>query len=365
MDQDRIPIDIYHQAVQWIDEGRRFAAAVVLSADGSTPQRAAARALVDAGGRIFGTLGGGWIEAQSQRRAVEACRANQPTVLEFHLDSGECAAATQPHESQPICGGAMRILLDPTAGVHRQCYAAAAEALDRRQRGLLVTTLRATASAEEVAEVAVQWVPEDAITSSGGFPGGEAMRSCLTREVPRLFADRLPSGQAAVEVFVEPVVPRPLLLVAGGGHVGQALALQAVQLGFDVTVVDDRPEFANPDIFPSGVSVRCGPMAQEMAALASTPGAYLVIVTRGHQHDAETLAACIHAPVAYIGMIGSRRKVGMIRADLLRRGVASESELDRVFAPIGLEIGAVTVPEIATSIAAQLIAIRRGVLSRR
>ena len=140
---------------------------------------------------------------------------------------------------------------------------------------------------------------------------------------------------------------------------GQALARQAVLIGFDVTVIDDRPEFANPARFPKGATTLCGDIAETVSDFPICKDTYVVIVTRAHKHDAEALTACIHAPAAYIGMIGSKRKVGLIRKNVVESGVATEEKLNRVFAPIGLDIGAVTVPEIAASIVAQLTAVRR------
>jgi len=165
------------------------------------------------------------------------------------------------------------------------------------------------------------------------------------------------------------VIPKPLLLIAGGGHVSQALAIHADLVGFDVTVVDDRPEFTDPSLFPEGTTTRCGDIPKQITALATeeqgqdalatAAGTYIVIVTRGHKLDAATLEACIHVPVAYIGMIGSRRKVSLLRENFIQSGLATGEEFDRIFAPVGLDIGAVTVPEIAASITAELIAVRR------
>jgi xanthine dehydrogenase accessory factor len=107
------------------------------------------------------------------------------------------------------------------------------------------------------------------------------------------------------------------------------------------------------------VAARCGDIATELAALPIAGDTYVVIVTRGHEHDQRALAACLRRPAAYVGMIGSRRKVALIRKDLLESGAATEEELARIYAPIGLDIGAETVPEIATSIVAQLVAVRR------
>ena len=149
------------------------------------------------------------------------------------------------------------------------------------------------------------------------------------------------------------------MLIVGGGHVGQAVAQQATWLGFDVTVLDDRTEFAQANRFPVGTKVICGQICGEVERFPKDKDSYIVIVSRGHRPDAEALDGCIHSEPAYIGMIGSRRKAGLLRKHFLESGLATEDEFDRVFAPIGLDIGAVTVEEIATSIMAQVVAVRR------
>jgi xanthine dehydrogenase accessory factor len=353
MDQeDCRPVDVPRKVVELARGNVPFALAVILHADGSTPQKAGVKAVIEATGKIWGTLGGGAVEAEAQRRAVEACRLKRPSVFDFSL------LGTSAADGGPVCGGAMRLLVDPTVAAraeNAQAYAQAIEAAQRRQRGVLLTTVRGAAGTD----VQVRWLPEDALAGHSDFPGSGAVTACLAREVPQLFAADSRAPQEAVEVFVEPVIPAPLLLIAGGGHVGQAVARQASQLGFDVTVIDDRPEFTAAALFPKGVTTRCGKFAQQVAAFPLEKETYVVIVTRGHQHDVEALAACIHAPVGYLGMIGSRRKAALMRAHFLESGLATAEELDRVFAPVGLDIGAVTVPEIAVSIAAQLVAVRR------
>jgi xanthine dehydrogenase accessory factor len=346
-------MEIHREIVALIDGGGDFAVAVVLAAEGSTPQKIGAKAIVEASGRIHGTLGGGMVEAEVQRRGVEACRSGSAEVFDFRLDHASAGNAGA------ICGGTMRILIDPGAAEDRAAYAAAAEALRQRRRGALLSRVSIAARTE----VAAEWFPEDALPPEDHFPGGAAVRSCLDREIPRLLLQQGQRPGESVEVLAEPLIPRPLLLVAGGGHVGQALARQALLIGFEVTVVDDRPEFTDPALFPETVSTRCGNIAQEIAAFPVAGDTYVVIVTRGHSQDAEALAACIHRPAAYVGMIGSRRKVALMREDFIRSGRATREEFDRVFAPIGLDIGAVSVPEIAGSIAAELIAVRRGRLS--
>jgi xanthine dehydrogenase accessory factor len=379
-------MDIYQKIVKLIDAGASFAVGLVLNAEGSTPRKAAVRAVIDETGKIWGTLGGGLVEAEAQRRAVEACRTKRPIVFDMLLHGANRAA------DDPICGGAMRILLDPTAAKDRACYARVAEAIRQRRRGVLLTTLRTT----EGTEVTPRWFSAESISANLPFPGEEEIRACLAHETPQLFVERSETNDVLTEVLVEPVIPKPHLLIAGGGHVGQALALQADLVGFDVTVIDDRPEFTDPSLFPPETATRCGDIPKEIAALiawrgrpglasrrhvsrascprfeggtpstrqgqdalATVSDTYIVIVTRGHKLDAETLQACIHAPVTYIGMIGSRRKVSLLRENFIQSGLATEKEFDRVFTPVGLGIGAVTVPEIAASITAELIAVRR------
>jgi len=359
MDRDDYrPTDVPRKVVELARGGDRFALAMILSADGSTPQKAGVKAVIGASGEIWGTLGGGAVEAEAQRRAVEACRLGRPIVFDFSLHHASAA------DGGPICGGSMRLLVDPTIAEraeNEQAYAQAAEAVQQRRRGILLTTVRTAANSDMNvrAEVNVQWLSENAAVSHAAFPGRQSIAASLAGEAPRLFAAPSAAPQESLEVFVEPVIPPPLLWIAGGGHLGQAVAVEASRLGFDVTVIDDRPEFTAAALFPKGVTAHCGDFAQQIADFPLGKDAYIVIVTRGHQHDAEALAACIHAPVAYIGMVGSRRKVALLRAHFVESGLATEAEFDRVFAPVGLDIGAVTVPEIAASIAAQLVAVRR------
>ncbi|OHB79145.1 MAG: hypothetical protein A2Z25_21310 [Planctomycetes bacterium RBG_16_55_9] len=348
MDRTQRPRDIHEKIVELIDSGRPFAVALILEAEGSTPRKAGVKAVIEQTGKIWGTIGGGVVEAEAQRRAVEACQSKQAVAFDFQLQGADSAGDT------PICGGLMRILVDPTAEKYKSCFAQVAEAVRRRHRGVMLTTARRTTGTK----VTYQWFPQEAISSGAAFPGAQNIRSCLDREIVQLFSERSQAPQVFTEAFVEPVIPKPLLLIAGGGHVGQALAFQASLVGFDVTVVDERPEFTNPALFPEGTGTCCGDMAKEIAALISND-TYVVIVTRGHKLDAEVLEACIHTCAAYVGMIGSQRKVALLRRRFIESGLAAQAEFDRVFAPIGLDIGAVTVPEIAASITAELIAVRR------
>jgi xanthine dehydrogenase accessory factor len=153
-------------------------------------------------------------------------------------------------------------------------------------------------------------------------------------------------------------------VIAGAGHVGQAVAHVGHLLDFEVTVVDDRPEFANETRLPEADHIIVEDIGKAIDEMPKTADTYFVIVTRGHSHDADALKACISSDVAYIGMIGSRRKIALMREKFIDLGWATAPHFDRVFAPIGIDIQSKTVQEIAVSIAAELVQVRNQVQSR-
>ena len=163
-----------------------------------------------------------------------------------------------------------------------------------------------------------------------------------------------------VEVFVEPVLPKPLLVVIGAGHVGKAVAHLAHWLGFRVAVNDDRAEFCTPEAVPDADEYYPCPMADLPTQLAITPWTYLVLTTRGMDVDVQGLPALLDTPAAYLGVIGSKRRWAEARKQLLEAGMAEE-KMARVHTPIGLDIHAETPEEIAVSILGEIIALRNEV----
>ena len=162
-----------------------------------------------------------------------------------------------------------------------------------------------------------------------------------------------------MDVFIEPVEPTPHLYILGAGHVGYQLGQIAPAAGFRLHVIDDRQKFANHDRFPDADQVVVEPLAAWTAAAEIPSTAYVVVLTRGHRQDFDVLRALSDRALRYIGLIGSRAKVARLADALLAAGV-SPDWLRRLRAPIGLDIGAVSPEEIAVSILAELIAVRRG-----
>ncbi len=162
-----------------------------------------------------------------------------------------------------------------------------------------------------------------------------------------------------MDVHIDPLAPSPRLFIIGAGHVGHQLARVAADVGFRIHVVDDREKFASAERFP-GAEIVVEPIPDWLHRAELPAAAYVVVVTRGHQHDLEAMRALAARDLKYLGLIGSRAKVARIFDALLAEGMPPEC-LQRVHAPIGLDIGAVTPAEIAISILAELIAVTRGV----
>lgn len=301
-------IHIFGEISKRCAAGERVALCTVIDARGSTPQQRGARMVVTAAGQIMGTLGGGCVEAEVRQRAMtmlltdaaDAAAAEPPTPMSFRLDHDH------GWDDGMWCGGILDVHVELLAG------------------------------------------PEAAARFAG-------------------LADDLRAGRPAVVTiaglgFCETIEPSPPLVIAGAGHVAGALAPLAATLGFAVTVIDDRPDVLNPKRFP-GVTLVCGTIDLELKRLPIDASTFVVIVTRGHHRDAAALAAVIDLPTKYVGMIGSKRKVRTILGQLAAEGV-DRDRLAAVHAPIGLEIGAVTVEEIAVSMVAELIAVRRDETKR-
>ncbi len=190
--------------------------------------------------------------------------------------------------------------------------------------------------------------------------GDETIPCRLARQVLSAGTLQVLSDQVGGLLIVEPYFPAARLIVLGGGHIAKPLVEFSAKIGFDVTVVDDRPSFANQERFPDAKKVICEGFNRCFANLALNASAFVVIITRGHRHDLSCLRQVLNYQPAYIGMIGSRKRVRTVKRQLLAEGYSQE-RLKAVEAPIGLDIGALTPGEIAISILAQVIQYKRRI----
>jgi len=256
-------MDIYEEIVKLRRAGRKGAVATIVNVRGSIPSYKTAKMLVRDDGSIFGTIGGGCVEADIWQAAREVMEQEKPRTLTFNLNQDP------KFDTGLVCGGTL-------------------------------------------------------------------------------------------DIFVEPILPAADLYIFGAGHVAASLYRAAQNAGFDCTIVDDRELYANRERFPEARQILAEDFDDAMAKVSPSESSYIVIVTRGHRDDMRVLRWAVQTPARYIGMIGSKRKTIGIYRELQKEGIAPQC-FDRVHAPIGLDIGAVTPEEIAISITAELIAVRRRV----
>ena len=256
-------MDIYEEIVQLRQAGRRGAVATIVNVRGSIPSFETAKMLIRDDGSIFGTIGGGCVEAEVWQAAREVMESEKPRTLTFNLNQNP------KYDTGLVCGGTL-------------------------------------------------------------------------------------------DIFIEPVLPPASLFIFGAGHVALSLYRTAKNAGFDINVVDDRASYANRERFPEAKEVIAEDFDRAMAQITPNETSYIVIVTRGHHDDMRVLRWAVQTQARYIGMIGSKRKTITIFRELLKEGI-SEKLFERVHAPIGFDIGAITPEEIAIAITAELIAVRRRV----
>jgi len=168
----------------------------------------------------------------------------------------------------------------------------------------------------------------------------------------------VPGEEPSHLFFLEPVFPLPKLVIAGAGHIGKALSHIGKMLDFEITVIDDRKEYANPDNIPDADHIIVRDIGEAIREMKKTPETFIVIVTRGHNADSIALKACIGKGAAYIGMIGSRSKIEKMKAEFIQKKWTTKEQWSNIYAPVGLDIKSKTVEEIAVSIAAQLVLVR-------
>jgi xanthine dehydrogenase accessory factor len=198
-----------------------------------------------------------------------------------------------------------------------------------------------------------------------GDPALDALAGAAAREAiaapGAAFSRRIASATLAATVYVEAHGPPPELVIVGAGHIAQPLSRLGRTLGFRVTVLDDRPEFATRERFPDADRVVRADFADPFRDVSIDPATHLVLVTRGHKYDYDALRYALRQPIApaYVGMVGSRRRVRAALQELAAEGIPRDRLL-RINAPIGLDIGAETPEEIAIAIAAEIVRLRRG-----
>lgn len=345
--------NIYLQILDLLPSGSPLVLATVTGTKGSTPQKPGSSALFTEKGLIYGTVGGGVVERRIEKLAGEAIISKKSGLFHFNL------ANDISNTEEAICGGEITVLLDADMRNSVSVFDQLRQSLTDRIPGVLITMV--TGYTEQRVLINRYWISEG---SAPSIPS--EFREKLEPVVKRVLTDRKKSGYTELEIglegeepsslfYLEPVFSPESLIIAGAGHIGRALAHLGSLLDFEVTIIDDRTEFANCINIPDADYIIVKDISEAMNELAYGTSTYVVIVTRGHKDDASALKQCIKRDLAYIGMIGSKNKIASMKQNFISNGWASTSEWDKIFAPVGLDIKSQTVEEIAVSISAQLV----------
>ncbi|WP_298202569.1 XdhC family aldehyde oxidoreductase maturation factor [Desulfosporosinus sp.] len=341
---------LYLEMAKLLQKGESFAVVTILDNIGSAPRTTGAKMVVRADSSSVGTIGGGRLEADAIRLAMEMMISKQTMIQNFDLTGKDVAAMDM------ICGGKGKLLIDfIDTNDENNCmiYEAAIEFLERREKAWLITVL-------------------------GNNPGASGLtrQQCLVKPDKTLIGkvdcdpyilEKLIAGPAKISIhaeaidnqhfLVETLRPAGTVYIFGAGHVSQRIAPLSESVGFRTVVLDDRADYANRERFLEPTEIRVIESFRQLPDLEIDEDSYLVIVTRGHLFDKIVLEQVLRSNAGYIGIIGSRSKRDLVFKELMNQGYGKE-EIDRVYAPIGTNIGAETPEELAVSIVGELIKVR-------
>ena len=329
---------IYEVIEGYIDEGKTGSIATIISRDGSSPRDVGAKMFIGEDGRTHDTIGGGDLEYKVQKQAMDAMGGDKPQFINIRMDSEEVASDGM------ICGGKVEVFLEPTLEKHRRLYQRLEHLEKNGEKGVLITSFNGRFQ-KTLIERDMR-ITGDHINTGSDYA---LFQNHISNILPHVTSEKL----------IETIHPSPPLYIFGAGHVSQFIAPLATNVGFQVTVIDDRAEFANRERFPDAHDVWVEDFQDVFDQLKFTGEEYVVIVTRGHQYDQDVLEKSLQRETKYLGMIGSKRKVQMILKHMVECGY-NKKKVDEVYSPIGLSIKAETPQEIAVSIVSELIKVRRS-----
>jgi xanthine dehydrogenase accessory factor len=338
--------DVIGRLANEIECGRSVALSSLVWSTGSIPMSDQAKMLVLETGELVGTIGGGCLEAEVYAAGQEALRTGTPCDLRYTMTE------KQAGENGLNCGGTVRLYtecISPEQGGN--LYRQIARARAARESCILATQLNGATR--------ILW----------GLDGTMLGETSTSHEQLKMLGSGVEEKgtgclvtleDGAGEFFIEPFLPQPIAYVFGGGHVGGQVAALAKNVGFYVVLIDDRAAFAHPERHPYADRCMSGDIKDVFSQLDIDEQSYVVALTRGHQYDEVVVECAVKTKARYVGMLGSERKKMLMWKVLERRGIDS-SQLNSVFAPVGLNIGADTPEEIAVSVVAEMIRVRRGV----
>jgi xanthine dehydrogenase accessory factor len=354
--------NIYLQILDHQSDNSHIVLATVTRTQGSAPQKPGSSAFFSNKGLISGTVGGGVVEGRVGKLVREAILSKNSGHFQFDLSNDIS------EKEEAICGGRISVLIDANLKNYLSVFEQLRSSIENRIPGVLITMV--TRFTEETVLINRYWI------SNASKPDmQEAFLGKIEPVAFNMISEGNPSDYREMELtiageepsslfFLEAVFSPAQLIIAGAGHIGKTLAHLANMLDFEVTVIDDRPEYANLENIPDADHIIVKDIGTALRDLKKGRNTYVVIVTRGHKDDAAALNSCIGSGLAYIGMIGSKNKIATMRDSFIENGWATAGQWETIYSPVGLDIKSRTVEEIAISIAAQLVLVRNSIRSK-
>jgi len=348
-------MSIFRDVYGLLSQDKTLALVTVVATWGSTPQVAGAMMVVNSDGSTAGTVGGGNAERLITQDAILTLRENRPMLKDYLLTEGG--------NTEMVCGGKMRVFIEPV-GEEKDFF----EDLDNEAGSGRTSALAIIISGKEILSSFIG--KKMLITSDGiamGSLGMEKIEKLVVPESSKAIKEGSPrlrtyileeTKKQEVIIFINVIPGEANLIIAGGGHIAKPLLEIAKVLGFNVTIVDDRKEYANKFRFPLADEIICGDFKDVFSNLALNKNSNVVVVTYGHRYDEQVLEEVLKSKAGYIGCIGSKRKAKQTLQYLKGAGY-SEENVKRVHIPVGLDIGAKTPAEISLSILAEIVKERR------
>ena len=327
--------NIYAVIDEYLDRGETGVLATIVKRTGATPQVAGAKMFIGADGKIFGTVGGGCVEAEIWQNSRNVLKTREAGIVRYALDGKGV------EDDGMICGGNIDVFLEPVDEKYRDLYRHIAQSRKEGKRALTITSFGAHEFSKTLCTIQGESIGDQMGDAE------EVIKSLFHEKKPKVLEDRI----------VEPILTTSTLYIYGAGHVSQFISRLAKTMDFTVVVIDDRGQFADRERFPEADEVIADDFENVLKYIDDDGEAYAAVVTRGHKHDALVLEKILTKPHRYIGMIGSKRKIRIIFDYLEEKGFDPEF-LKCVHAPIGVDINAETPQEIALSIVAELVKVR-------
>ena len=343
-------ISIYQTIAKHLQLGESVILATVIKTEGSTPRKAGAKMAIFSDGTNVGTIGGGSAEASILKHSNKLLHDGVAIIKECNLDDHEAA------DLGMICGGQQHILLVVVAGnaYNQDLFQTLGDTDCTKKKMHFVTMLHGTRS--NFSQVTLRLFDQNMVpVDFQSTPAtDEVFQTPALPQLPIIF-----ETVGDHTYLVETLGFQSTMYIFGGGHVARPTVATASMVGFQTVVLDDRSEFANSTAFPEAQEIIILPDYDDpFKDLTIDENSYIVIATRGHVHDQTILSKALETTAAYIGMIGSRRKISSCFKSLKKQGV-DETKFARVHAPIGIDIGSETPEEIGVSIVAELIQARK------